>query len=529
LGVSRYVNEQMSGKTEKIMGLNTIYEAPRQTGRPGETVVTSTCGHNCGGRCVVNAHVVDGRIARISTDARPWKSDHPPLPACARGVGQIERVYHPDRLRYPMRRTGPRGSGQYERITWDEALDEVARQLVRVRDTYGNAAILDGSRSGGTSMLHSRAPAKRFLHKFGGCTNLWSNMSCEGEIFAIRMTYGPAIHNKAAGREPTDYVNSKLIVMWGWSPGDGTFGTGTMRYLKEAKKRGVRIVCVDPRRMRTSCQLADEHIFIRPSTDAAALIAMAYVAVSENLHDQAYCDRHVQGFDEATLPPGAPKGASYRAYLMGETDGTPKTPEWASAITGIPADVIRRLAIEFATAKPAALHCVRGTIPPRGLRAGGNHRQCRDHWRKFRSQQRRHRVWRDQGSARRTESHRRPGVLAPAGGFAGAWKKRRLPRRHQIDLRGRRQYLQSGAERQKNGGVAGRCRVHRRSGPFFDADDPACGYYFARHDILGTQRRAYPVVGEWALRDLHAEGDRADVRVSRRYRHLRRSGRARRH
>lgn len=338
------------------MGLNTIYEAPRQTGRAGETVVTSTCGHNCGGRCVVNAHVVEGRITRISTDARPWELDHPPLPACARGVGQIERVYHPDRLRYPMRRTGPRGSGQYERITWDEALDEVARQLVRVRDTYGNAAILDGSRSGSTSMLHSRAPAKRFLHKFGGCTNLWSNMSCEAEIFAIRMTYGPAISNKAAGREPTDYVNSKLIVMWGWSPGDGTFGTGTMRYLKEAKKRGVRIVCVDPRRMRTSRQLADEHIFIRPSTDAAALIAMAYVAVTENLHDQAYCDRHVQGFDDATLPPGAPKGSSYRAYLMGEADGIPKTPEWAATITGIPADVIHRLAVEFATTKPAALH-----------------------------------------------------------------------------------------------------------------------------------------------------------------------------
>ena len=87
------------------MGLNTIYEAPRQTGRAGETVVTSTCGHNCGGRCVVNAHVVEGRITRISTDARPWELDHPPLPACARGVGQIERVYHPDRLRYPMRRT----------------------------------------------------------------------------------------------------------------------------------------------------------------------------------------------------------------------------------------------------------------------------------------------------------------------------------------------------------------------------------------------------------------------------------------
>ncbi|MGY8961668.1 MAG: molybdopterin-dependent oxidoreductase, partial [Alphaproteobacteria bacterium] len=179
----------------------TVYEAPRPEGRPGETVVTSTCGHNCGGRCVVNAHVADGEIVRISTDARTWNSEHPPLPACARGVGQIERIYHPDRLKYPMRRVGPRGSGQFERISWDEALDEIVRQLLRVRETYGNAAILDGSRSGNTSMLHSRSSAKRFLYKFGGCTDLWSNMSCEAEIFSIRATFGPAIANKAAGRE----------------------------------------------------------------------------------------------------------------------------------------------------------------------------------------------------------------------------------------------------------------------------------------------------------------------------------------
>ena len=91
--------------------------------------------------------------------------------------------------------------------------------------------------------------------------------------------------------------------MWGWSPGDGTFGTGTWQYLRQAKKQGVRIVCVDPRRTRSSTVLADEHIFIQPSTDAAALIAMAYVIASEGLHDQAFCDRHVLGFDEDHLPP----------------------------------------------------------------------------------------------------------------------------------------------------------------------------------------------------------------------------------
>ena len=337
------------------MTRSVLYESPRLEPREGEQIVLSTCGHNCGGRCVVNAHVKDDRIVHISTDPRPWNPEHPPLAACARGVGQIERTYHPDRLKYPLRRTGPRGSGQFERISWDEALDEVARQLLRVREKYGNAAILDLGRSGSLSMLHGWAAAKRFLYKFGGCTDLWSNLSAEAEIFSLRMTYGTEALSKVSGREPTDYVNSKLIVMWGWSPLDGTFGTATPQYLRHARQNGTRIICVDPRRTRSSAALADEHIFIRPSTDAAALIAMAQVIVSEGLHDKAYCDRFVLGLDEAHLPPGAPAGASYEAYLMGESDGVAKTPEWASAITGIEANTIRRLAVEIATTKPTAL------------------------------------------------------------------------------------------------------------------------------------------------------------------------------
>jgi anaerobic dimethyl sulfoxide reductase subunit A len=339
------------------MSRSPIYETPRVAPRAGETVVTSTCGHNCGGRCVVNAHVRDGQIVKISTDPRKWTPEVPPLHACVRGFGQLERVYHPDRLTHPLRRTGPRGSGQFERISWDSALEEVARQLLRVRATYGNAAILDASRSGSTSMLHGRQVAQRFLYMFGGCTELWSNMSAEAEMFSVKITYGAKAEYKSAGREPTDYPNSKLIVMWGWSPGDGTFGTGTFQYLKWARKQGVRIVCVDPRRTKSSLDLADEHVFIRPSTDAAALIAMASVIVTEGLHDQAYCDRHVLGFDEAHLPAGAPAGASYRSYLLGLADGVRKTPEWAAELTGMSADTIRRLAVEFATSKPAALHC----------------------------------------------------------------------------------------------------------------------------------------------------------------------------
>ena len=351
----------------------TLYEAPRPPPRtPDETVVTSTCGHNCGGRCVVNAHVRDGRIVHISTDSRRWNPAHPPLAACARGVGQVERMNHPDRLLQPLRRTGPRGSGAFTPIGWDEALDEVATQLRRVRATYGNAAILDASRSGSLSVLHGRVAAQRFMNLFGGCTELWSNLSAEAEIFAVRATYGPRTGYKVAGREPTDYANSKLMLMWGWSPGDGTFGTGTMQYLKQAKRQGTRIVCIDPRLTETSRQLADEHLFIRPGTDTAALLAMAQVILSEGLHDRAFCDRFVLGLDEAHLPKDAPAGASWQSYLFGTADGEAKSPEWAEPITGVPAATLRRLARDFATTRPAAMQT--GYAPGRTAQGEQFHR-----------------------------------------------------------------------------------------------------------------------------------------------------------
>src|SRR5215813_458319 len=354
------------------MSRQTVYESPRVAAQPDEEIVPSTCGHNCGGRCVVNAHVRDGRIVRISTDPRRWTPEMPPLTACVRGFGARERVYHPERVLHPLRRMGPRGAGKWGRISWDEALDDVAAQLRRVRDTYGPAAILDCSRSGNTSLLHNRVALQRLLYLFGGCTELWSNLSAEAEVFAVRHTYGAKADYKSSGRECIDYANSRLILMWGWSPGDGHFGTNTFDYLKWARKNGTRIVCVDPRVTHTSLQLADEHILIRPSTDTAMLVAMAYVIVTENLHDASFCERLVLGLDEAHLPPGTPPDSSWRSYLLGFTDGIRKTPEWAQPITGVPADTIRRLALEFATLKPAAMHC--GYAPGRTLYGEQFHR-----------------------------------------------------------------------------------------------------------------------------------------------------------
>ena len=171
----------------------TIYQDPRQAAAPGEHVVAGTWAHNCGARCVVNAHVRDGRIVKISTQSGPWNPELPPLYACVRGFGAAEYVNHPDRLKYPVRRVGKRGSGEFERITWDEALDKVASQMLRIRDTYGPEAILDCSGTGSTTLLHNRTVVRRLLNKFGGCTELAGSMSNEAELFAIRRTTHSAL------------------------------------------------------------------------------------------------------------------------------------------------------------------------------------------------------------------------------------------------------------------------------------------------------------------------------------------------
>ncbi len=340
------------------MATSTVYQNPRRSEAPGERIVTSTCASGCGGRCVVNAHVRDGKIVKLSTQPGRWEAEMPPLYACARGFAAEERVNHPDRLKYPMRRTGPRGSGEFERVSWDEALDEVASQMLRIREEHGSAAILNASSGGAAPLLNNRNTVARLLNMFGGCTEPWGNISREAEVFAFRHTYGEyAGTSGSAGRDPIDYTNSKLMLLWGWTPGDGSFGTGTLEYLKHARKQGVRMVCIDPRGSHTSATVADEHIYIKPSTDAAMLVAMAYVIVTEELQDQHFLDRYVQGFDEAHLPADAPPGSDYRSYVLGASDGIPKTPEWAEEITGVPASKIAELAREFATSQPAAIQC----------------------------------------------------------------------------------------------------------------------------------------------------------------------------
>jgi anaerobic dimethyl sulfoxide reductase subunit A len=317
----------------------------------GVTIVPSGCAHNCGGHCVLKAWVKDGRILRITTDDRPDSPADPQLRACPRGRAYRRRVYHPDRLKFPMKRVGERGEGRFARVSWDEAAQLVADAMRRVRDRHGPAAFFNLYATGGSSLFAGSQMSARLLNLFGGRLGYYNSYSSACARWATPYSLGV----DDTGHSADDYVNSKLILLWGFNPVETIFGTNTGYYLKLARQAGARIVVIDPRLTMSAQALADEWIPIRAGTDSALMDSMAYVMVTEGLHDQQFLDRYCVGFDEAHLPAGAPPGSSYKSYVLGHADGVPKTPDWAEGFTLIPRATIARLAREYARTKPAAL------------------------------------------------------------------------------------------------------------------------------------------------------------------------------
>lgn len=293
-------------------------------------VATGGC-HDCGGKCPYKVEVRGGRAIRIE----PYNEFRP----CVRGYGYIQRVYSPERLQTPLKRAGERGEGKFQPISWDEALYTVATELLRVKDKYGSSAIFCLGSSGAPGRLHTTAPVFRLLSMFGGYIARWGSASAEAAYFAAQATYGtiPTAHTR------DDLIFSKLALLWGWNPAETVQGADTTYHLVLAKEKGTKFIVLDPRYTNTAALLADEWIPIRPGTDTALLLAMAYMIIKEGLQNQKFLDTYTVGFE------------AFKDYLLGKEDGVPKTPSWAEPITGVSAAVTERLARQYATSKPAAL------------------------------------------------------------------------------------------------------------------------------------------------------------------------------
>ena len=314
------------------------------------TIIHTTGRNNCGGRCLIHAHVRDGEILRLTTDTPAAAGDTPPLIACARGLNYHKTFLRPDRLQTPLLRDGPRGEGRFRPISWAEAVDRISEQWVRIRDTYGPGARYVTYATGVSAAFSPRSLAKRLLALDGGFLDYYNSYSTPCVEQASRLMYGTDL----TGSTRDQWLQSQMILLWGHNPAATVFDAGTMYYLRQAKRQGIPIVVVDPRRSDTVKSLGAEWIGLRPATDAALLDAMAYVVWTEGLADKAFLDRCCLGFDEAHMPPAA-TGESVVSYLLGRGDGVPKDPRWAERITGVPAETIHSLAVRFASAKPAAL------------------------------------------------------------------------------------------------------------------------------------------------------------------------------
>lgn len=327
-----------------------------------EHVIYSAGMNNCGGKCKINITVSEGCALRISTD----DSDNAPqIRACVRGRGYRRTFLSPERLRYPMKRTGKRGEGKFRRISWEEAAEEIARGIRRCEETYGPESVYFMYGTGNCSVMRADHMLKKLVNLEGGYLDSYNSYSSACSTYVEPYIYGSA----AGGNTERDMLNTRFLILWGHNPAETIFGSLRNYYLAQCRKAGIPIVVIDPRKSDTALALADEWIPIRPSTDGALADAMAYVIVKNNLHDLDFLHRFCVGFDEETMPEGAPQGGSYLSWLLGEADGIAKTPQWAEEITGIAAETIERLAIRYATAKPAMI------LPGFGPQRHGNGEQ----------------------------------------------------------------------------------------------------------------------------------------------------------
>ncbi|BCH62187.1 molybdopterin oxidoreductase (plasmid) [Agrobacterium vitis] len=288
------------------------------------SVVVGACPHDCPDTCSILTTVEDGKALAVRGNP-----DHPFTRGrlCVKVNNYQDRVYSDKRLLYPMRRVGPKGSGQFVRISWDDALEEIATRWKDIIASDGAQAILPYSYLGTQGILNGLNVGDPLFNKLGASVS--ERTFCDsGSCTAYMMTIG-----HTPGVDPESFVHSKYIILWACN----TLSTNSHHwpFIEEARKSGAKLVVIDPVRTRTA-RLADWHIPIRPGTDGALAMAMMHVIITENLVDRDYVDKHTLGYDELVE-----RVAEY-------------TPEFASLETGIPVDDILKLAREYATT-PAAV------------------------------------------------------------------------------------------------------------------------------------------------------------------------------
>jgi len=290
------------------------------------TQLKSVCALDCPDTCAVLVTIDDaGKATKLSGDpAHAFTRGF----LCAKVTKYLDRQYHPERLLHPMRRVGAKGEGRFERITWDDALDQIAGKLAEVARTYGPETVLPYSYAGTMGLLNGSGMDRRFFHRMGA-SRLDRTICASAGGAALELSQGLRV-----GMAPEHFAQSRLIIAWGAN----ILGTNVHLWpeIVKARRNGAKFYVIDPVKNRTG-RVADKHFAIHPGSDLALALGLAHVILRDGLDDADYVESHTQGF------------AEMRAVAAGYP------PERVALQTGIGAADSELLAHEYATSQPAAI------------------------------------------------------------------------------------------------------------------------------------------------------------------------------
>ncbi|MFO8009270.1 MAG: molybdopterin-dependent oxidoreductase [Dehalococcoidia bacterium] len=355
-----------------------------ESGEQGEELVRTVCHSACGMVCGLLAHVKDGVLTKVEPAPMP-EPRHQHI--CARGLSTIQMVYHPDRLKYPLKRAGERGEGKWERISWDEALDTIATRLTEIGDKYGYRSLMwCVATIGGLDLMYASL-AGTLNGTFVSIIGDGDSAGPCGDMASFGAIWGD--------KYLTGMENPSLCILWGTNPAETS--PFAMRQLRDYRERGARMVVIDPRFTPTAAK-ADQYIRIRPGTDVALALGMINVILENGLQDERFITEHTVGpflvdgrtglfVREKDL---VADGSEQRYMVWDKAAGGPRpsdvpgetppifgvydvngiecrpafqlladlikeyTPEKTSEITDVPADIIRELALDHVRCKPVA-------------------------------------------------------------------------------------------------------------------------------------------------------------------------------
>lgn len=289
------------------------------------TVIRGACPHDCPDTCAWEVTVRDGVAEKlVGVKEHPFTRGG----LCAKVSHYLERTYSPDRLLHPLVRTGRKGDGAYEQVSWDDALSLIAERLTAVVAEHGGEAVLPYSYMGTQGMIQGGSLDRRFFARLGASRlgrTICGSAAAAGQIEAA---------GTQVGLRPEDLEHSRFIVLWGTN----TIVTNLHLWpiIQRARKAGARVVVIDPLRTRTAAA-ADWHVRPRPGTDAALALGLMHVILAEGRHDADYVADHAEGFEEL------------------RAEAAEWSPERAAAVTGVPAEEIAELARAYAATRPAAI------------------------------------------------------------------------------------------------------------------------------------------------------------------------------